>query len=353
MCHCHTRHSCHGCHAAIDRRHFLKSFGVASATTLAGLTSLTRAVGGDTRKIRVVTVFLANAKIREIWPYPDFDTKTRQREILALLNEGCSGIEFIPIMVEKPTDIQKAIALKDTVDGYLVYTMTLDWALRKPIVEIGNLGKPMVVADEFLGGSGVFLTGYSELCSRGIPAAAVSTTRLSDLVSVARQFANVRKPGVTPTSFARQCERICRGTFAAPGKMEWAEEPLVLADIGKCVKRFKEARFLIVGRGKAGQEQNFLGTNGRYIDFSELQGFYEKVDRDQAKEWASRWSRKAEKVMESDAEAINKAGDLLPVFDALGVEKHSGTKAIRRYISSEPPLIFHFYGFRKIGNVFL
>ena len=310
MCKYHARCACHGCHAAINRRHILKSFGVAAATALGGLTSFARAADDKKRGIRIATVFLANTKIREIWPYPGFDAKARQQEILALLNEGCPEIEFMPITVENPKDIQKAVAQKDTVDGYLVYAMTLDWAFRKPIIEIGGVGKPMVLADEFLGGSGVFLTGYSELCTRGIPAAAVSTTRLSDLVAVARQFANVRRPGVTPVSFARQCERVYRETFAAPGGMKCAEDPVIQTDISECVKRFHEARFLIVGGGKAGQERDFLGAKGHYIDFSELQALYEKVDRDQALEWASRWSQQADKVMEPEAEAIHKAGAL-------------------------------------------
>jgi len=310
MCQCHAPRSCHGCHKAIDRRRFLKDFGVAAATTVGGLTSFTKAANDKTKEIRIGTVFLANINIREIWPYPGFDTKARRQEILTLLNKECPEIEFISITIENTEDIQKAIALKDTVDGYLVYAMTLDWALRKPIVDIGNLGKPMVIADEFLGGSGVFLTGYSELCSRGIPVVAVSTTQLSDLVVVVRQFANVRRPGVTPISFARQCEQVYRETFAAPRRLKCTEDPVVLTDISECAKRFREARFLILGRGRAGQEQDFLGTKGHYIDFSELQAFYETVDRDQAVEWASRWSQQADKVMEPEAEAIHKAGGL-------------------------------------------
>ena len=52
-----------------------------------------------------------------------------------------------------------------------------------------GLAPLLLVANEFLGGCGAFLTGYSDLCSRHIPAAPVSTTRLDDLVAVARQFA--------------------------------------------------------------------------------------------------------------------------------------------------------------------
>ena len=34
--------------------------------------------------------------------------------------------------------------------------------------------KVLLVTDEFLGGSGVFLTGYSQLCTQKVPAAAVA-----------------------------------------------------------------------------------------------------------------------------------------------------------------------------------
>jgi hypothetical protein len=308
MCQCHAHESCHHCHEAINRRRFLQGIGATAAMAVGGLTSLTDAADNGVGKVRVAAVFLANTKTRVSWPYPDFDTKRRRRRILALLNEGCSSIEFVPLTVENPNDVQQVVALKDRVDGYLVYAMTLDWALRTPLVEIGSLGKPLVVANEFLGGCGVFLTGCSALRNRGVPAVAVSTTRLSDLVAVVRQFATVRRPGVTPASFARQCEQAYRETFAASGEMECAEDPVVLTDISECVRRFHQARFLIVGRGRGGQEEDFLGVKGHYVDFRELQAIYDKVDRDEAAEWAGRWRRQADKVMEPEAEAIHKAG---------------------------------------------
>ncbi|UCG57144.1 MAG: twin-arginine translocation signal domain-containing protein [Phycisphaerales bacterium] len=307
MCLCHDHSLCHSCNQAIDRRRFIKGFGAAAATAVAGLTSLPTAAK-DTGKVRVATVFLANTQIREIWPYPGFDTEGRQRQVLGLLEQGCPEIEFTPLTIRNANEVQKAIALKDAVDGYLVYAMTLDWAFGQPIIEIGNLGRPMMLVDEFLGGSGVFLTAYSGLCRRGIPAAAVSTTRLSDLVTVAREFTSVRKRGVTPASFARQCEQVYRKTFAPAGKTECIEDRVTLADIGECVRRFQEARFLIVGQGSGGQERDLLGATGRYIDFGELQAFYDKVDRDEAAEWAGRWRRQAAEVMEPDPSAIHKAG---------------------------------------------
>ena len=313
MCRCHTHDSCHGCHHAVDRRRFLQGFGAAAAATAGGLGSLAGVTAAEKgKKVRVAAVFLSSMNTKEIWPYPGFDTKGRQQEILAALRNGCPEIEFIP------ADARKAAAMKDEVDGYLIYVMTLVWSQGGAMIRIAQLGKPTLVADEYLGGSGAFLTGYSALCTRKIPAAAVSTTRLADLVTVARQFANVRKPGATPASFAKQCEQAYRKTFGAGGDMKCTEDKVALTDIGKCVKRFRDSTFLIVGRGKSGQERNFLGAKARYIDFSELMAFYDKVDRDKAAQWAKRWSGQGEKLPPGEyvepsqptAAAVQKAGGI-------------------------------------------
>ena len=330
---CHTHRLCHGCCQTVNRRSFLKNCGAAMAAAAGSLTSFAAcASGGDKSRIRVAAVFLMSMNTREIWPYPGFDTKNRQREVLIRLRQGCPEIEFVPVTVESASDIQKAIALKDKVDGYLVYTMTLVWRHRKEVVDIAGLGKPTVVADEFLGGSGVFMTGYSEICDRRIPAVAVSSTRLSDLVMVVRQFANVHKPGSTPARFARQCEQVYRESFPADGESKCVSDPVTLTDIRKCIERFQRSRFLIVGRGQAGQEHNFLGVKGRYIDFDELQSLYEKIDSEEASEWADRWSRQADDLPSGDyvepsqptPDAIRKAGGvylaMLKLFKKYGTD---------------------------------
>jgi hypothetical protein len=276
--------------------------------TLGGLGSLAAAADDKARKVRVATVFFANTAIREIWPYPNFDADGRQRQVLAALRQGCPDIDFVPVTVKKPDDVKKALALKTEVDGYLVYTMTLDWGLAAAIIDIGGLGKPMLVANEFLGGCGGFLTRYSALCTRGIPAAAVSSTRLSDLVVVAHQFTDVRRAHITPAVFARRCEQVYRATFPPRRKTDLADDPVTLTDIAKCVERFRKSSFLIVGRGEAGQKRNFLGATARYIDFAELGRFYDKVDMDQAKEWAARWREAAEFVTGPEPDAIDRAG---------------------------------------------
>jgi len=317
MCQCHPA-SCHGCSHSVSRRRFIEQFGAAAAATVGGLAARSVAANEPTKKPRVASVFLQSMATREIWPYPGFDTKARQEAVMAALTEGCPEVEFVPVTVESDADVKKAFDLKDAVDGYLVYVMTLVWPQGPAMVQIAQLGKPTLIVDEFLGGSGVFLMYYSEIRSRKIPAAAVSTTRLDDLVTVAKQFADIGKPGSTPESFAERCEEVYRGTFGARDDTKCTEDEVSLTEIGECVKLFRESQFLVLGRGNAGQERDFLGAKARYLDFSELMAFYEKVDRDEAAEWGKRWSENATEVREPKPEPIQEAGGVyLAMLDLL------------------------------------
>lgn len=256
----------------------------------------------------MAVVFLSNSADREIWPYPGFDTARRHAEVLKALRAGCPEVEFVPLVVAVPDDLPKATALQDQVDAYLVYTVTLNWRLGGVLTALGKLGKPMLVADEYLGGSGVFLTGVSRLARTGVEAAAVSTTRLSDLVAACRPMANLKKPGVTPASFARQCEKAYRGTFGGSAHGECREDRVKLAPIGESLRRLKRSRFVIVGPGRSVQEREFLGATGIYVDFDQFKAYYDRVDGDKAAECAALWAGRAEKVVEPTPDWLQKAG---------------------------------------------
>ena len=258
------------------------------------------------QRVRVGLVFLS--KEGSSWPYPTFDVAGREKQILGLLKNGCPEIEFVPVAVRDPDDVQKAVALDDRVDGYLIYALTLTWNLRGPMSTIAKLGKPVVVADEYLGGSGLFLVGYSALRREGVPAVGVATTRPSDLVAVARCFADVKRPGTTPESFALECDRIYRKTFARVGDMKCIDDPVSLNDVGDCVERFKKYRFLIIGRDASGRERDYLGAKGIHIGFDQLKTVYDKVDPEMAGEWAQRWTGEADRLVDVNPEWIRKAG---------------------------------------------
>jgi hypothetical protein len=325
MCRCHSQISCRVCSHAIDRRRFLLQGGAVAAGCLSSLGSA--AAPGETRKVRVAAIFLA--QVRNSWPYPGFDAAKRQREVLAALSQSCPEMEFVPVTIKTPADVAKALELRDQVDGYLVYVATLSWSLRGALAAIGMLGKPLVVADEFLGGSGAFLTGVPPLV-RGKGAIAVSTTRLDDLATVAQQFASLRTPGVTPAEFAQRCEKAYRGTFPRPGAMQCADDKLKLTDIGECVARFRQSKVLVLGRGKGDQERDVLGATWHYVDWKELEAIYPEIDAEETAEWAARWTRQAKalpaaKYIEPSVPATKEIHNAALVYLAIRrlLKKHS------------------------------
>jgi hypothetical protein len=305
MCHSRNQVSCGGCCHGISRRAFVKGCGVALAAAGPLAAATGRAEETGKKKVRVALVLLS--KKGSSWPHPEFDTDAHEKKVLGVLKEGCPAIEFVPVAVRTPGDLGKALALKDQVDGYLVYCLTLTWNLTGAITAVAKLAKPTIVADEYVGGSGMFLVGYSQLCRQGLHAAGVATTRFDDLVTVARCFADIT-PETTPAGFAQKCEAVYRKTFAPVGEMKCIDDPVALTDVGECLDRFKKSRFLIVGAGRAGQELDFLGAKGIYIGFEELQALYDQADPDQAAEWADRWTKQADKVVEPAADWIRKAG---------------------------------------------
>jgi len=292
MCRCHSHSSCHGCCHALDRRRFLQGCATATASAagsaVLGSGASAAELGG--RKVRVAAVFLA--QVRNSWPYPGFDADGRQREILAALRNGCPQVEFVPVTVKEPGDIEKALKLKDQVDGYFVYMATLSWSLGGAMAAIGKLNKPLVVANEFLGGCGAFLRNAPQLVHDG-KALAVSTTRLDDLVTVARQFASLGEAHLTPSEFARRCEKAYRGTFLSTDETKCVDDNLELTGIGECVARFRKSKVLVLGGGSGGRQRNVLGAIWQYVDWKELEAIYPKIDKDEASEWASRWAGRA------------------------------------------------------------
>lgn len=284
-----------GCCCSVSRRGFLRSCGNAAVMAAAGVACPVIASAEDrkpTHKVRIAAVFLSNIDIHEIWPYPEFDTQSRQQELLNALNTGCPELEFVPVAVKKPADVELALALQNEVDGYLVYAMTLDWSQVAALVKIAQLGKPTLVGDEFLGGSGVFLTGVAGLRDQGVPVAAVSSTRLDDLVLVARQFAMLGEPATMRESFAERCQQVYQTTFVHSDG-ETAADEVALTPISECVRRMRDSRFLIVGGGQVGVEREFVGAKGIYIDFDELGEYYRQVDHDEAAHWAQKWKQHA------------------------------------------------------------
>ena len=80
---------CSGCCCGVSRREFVKGCGVAAIGGLAAVAHAANEPAG--KKVRVGLVFMSDRK--DSWPYPGFDVRTREREILNLLTEGCPQVD--------------------------------------------------------------------------------------------------------------------------------------------------------------------------------------------------------------------------------------------------------------------
>jgi L-fucose isomerase-like protein len=117
----------------------------------------------------------------------------------------------------------------------------------------------------------------------------------------------VRKDSPTQQAFAERCRTAYAATHGRPSGRKAVQDDLKVASIEECLKRLQQSRFLVVGRGKPGAEATFLGVHGRSIGFDEFSSFYKQVDRDHAREWAARWTKQAEKVVDASPEWIENA----------------------------------------------
>jgi len=307
MTHVHDACQPDGCGCCLSRRGFVKGCGAA----LALAAGADRAPGEDKpagKGVRVAVVFLSNSRGREMWPYPNFDCAPRHKAILAALRKGCANVAFVPVVAKSPADAKKAIALKDTVDGYIVYCVTLSFGLRRVLDQVAALRKPTIVADEVLGGTAIFLIGHSLAARRKLPVVGVSSRRDADLVAAAGAFAELAKPGATPAAFVKRCGELYRGTFPAADTTAPKADRPALTDIGRCVKRFRASHILIVGRGKPGSVHNCLGAKATCLGFGELKALYDKADPTAAARWADRWTKQAKKVVEPKPDVIRHAG---------------------------------------------
>ena len=299
---------CSGCCHSITRRRFVT--GCAAALAAGGVSATARAApateGAAKAKVRVAVVFTTTGG-REVWPYWKYDVPGRAKQVVNALAAGCPGVEFVPFVCGGPGDIAKIVAQKDSFDGFLIHFTMLCGVGRQAIGMLAPLDKPILLANDVLGGGMDFLSGYAGVLQKKTPALGMSSSRLADLVAVAGCFADVKTDSLTPEQFARRCRTAYVKTFGRPDHKALARDDLKVADIRECIRRLEKSRFLVVGRGRPGAEATYLGVKARSIGFKEFADFYKKVDRDEAKTWAARWTGQARKVIDATPKWIENA----------------------------------------------
>lgn len=305
---------CRGCTRCLTRRHFLKSCGswgaaVGAGLALTGTSALTGCVRKGAKKVRVGLVSVCAPPEWNVWPYAGFDYQTRKNQIRAALEAACPELEFEALTVQGEPDVEipKVRDLADRVDGLAVFLLCTNWGLTNRLLpETGEMGKPAVFIDEPYAGSGVFLCHGAKALRRGAKVVMLSTCRFQDVLNVIRAFRLLSDPSTTLESFTAEAERIRRADFAAPGALNCLEDPVKPAGVEEVIQRLKETRILRVIAEK-GDPYQALGATVVPVSFDEINTAYTRVNPDAAEEWAERWVREAEEVVEPSREDIRNA----------------------------------------------
>ena len=314
-----------GCEGCVNRRRFLAGCAAcaAGAATLTGW-SARPASGAETAKPRVRLVFSTTPSTGPIWPNIGFDFEPPKRQLLAKLTEACPNVEFLPVTCQSGAEVQKLLADdKDkNVDGYLVYMMAL-W--NGVAATVAASQKPTVFADMLYGGSGEFLIQNAAARRRKMNVACVTSSRLDDIAAAARCFEILKRPGGSVEAFLAAVNEGRKKATKPAGELSCPADPVKAVEPAECLKRLGQCTMLVIGANPGGfvpAIKDVFGVKVLGMDFKELNALYLQADRDEAAQWADRWIRGAEKVIEPNRDEIVKCGAMYLAMKAL-MKKHN------------------------------
>lgn len=290
---------------AMNRRQFL--VGCAACVGGAAALSPPSARAGQSRgdKPKVQLVYSHVPSDGPIWPNIGYDFDKRKKELTERLTLGCPGVEFAISTVMNPDEAKQLVDDTKGVDGYLVYIVGL-WS--GAVTAFAQSGKPTLMVDDLYAGSGEFLIQNAAARRAGLKSVGVSSSDMNDVVAAARKF-ELLKSGKTAEDFMAAVNASWQKNVKR-GDMKVKEDKLKVEDPAKVVERLKKSTILVIGNNNAGMIKAIgetFGTKVIPLDFKELESLYEKADQDQATEYADKWIKSAEKMIEPKREEIIKS----------------------------------------------
>ena len=300
---------CGGCR--LNRRRFLAGCAAAAAGA-SGLVSLAdQAAGGEAgAKAKVRLVFTHTPSTGPTWPNIGYDYERRKKELAGKLAQACPDVEFLPVTVMNAGEAKKVLEGDKEVDGYLVYMVGI-WTGAPQT--IAATGRPTLFVDDLYGGSGEFLIAYAAVRRAGQKVAGISSSRFQDVVEAARCFPLLKAPGGSADAFVDACTETRKKGTKPAGDMACAADTVKTVPIDECLRKLRSSTILAVGGGwgmpgigKAIDE--VFGAKVVPLDFKELHEAHQKADRDEARKWADRWTKDAEKVIEPSREDVENSG---------------------------------------------
>ncbi|MCE5267353.1 MAG: hypothetical protein LLG00_05655 [Planctomycetaceae bacterium] len=302
------------CGCCVNRRRFLAAgCGVCAASALPLSLGRSLALAGDlppaardSGRPRVRLVFACHAikQDRATWPHIGYDFTKEIERVGSSLRRLCPEVDLLPALAHGREDAEKLLAADkaDGVDGYVVYQMN-NWVdAMQPIVASG---KPTVIADFLFAGSGGVPCFTAGLARQHKNFSVVASSNVEDLARAVQRFA-ILKAGGTTAEFVASCDRLRRERTPAASNSVCKDDPVHIASIGETIAAMKRSKLVVVGppmqQDFIKQVATVLGIEVVQTDFAEMSAFYEKADRDQARELAARWKSAARSIEIDDVD---------------------------------------------------
>jgi len=286
---------------------------------------LARATSATRSKPKVRVVFCETTNDKPIWPNIGYDFDTRRNRVMAVLNQGCPDVQFLPTKVmDDPQHANEVIQGDSEVDGYILCVQGLGW--RNDIVRLSATGKPTLVVDNLFGGSGLFLTRLPQIMRSGKPVDWVSSDNDQDIAASARDFVLLAQ-GKSAAEVAAAFRTTRRKN--TPSDTDWTckEDVVPEADFTAALEELKKTRLLVVGGGWGGDAfrkaaKLVTGVEFIPISFEEAAACFAEADEDAARSIAARWIETAREVVEPDRRTVESSGAMYVAMKQM-LKKHN------------------------------
>ena len=285
------------------------------------------------------------------WPNIGYDFRPEMAATISELRLGCPDMEFLssPANEKQMAEIIAADNAAGDIDGYIVVQMIFAGEIIGPALDTG---KPVISVDFPYGGTGGFLTYGAAMLRAGKPNYAfMSSFRLADLVAAAKCFPIAKGPGGVK-AFVEAVTKV-RKNIAAGVKTDMIciDDKVDVLSTSDLLKDLKTKKMLCYeGSWPAfidGAKES-LGIDVIPRPFSELNGLWEKADKDKALEIVKRWKREAvgiigvpDETLEASARMYLAQKECLKIHGAVGLTINCLGGFYGGHIHAYPCLGFH------------
>jgi hypothetical protein len=214
------------------------------------------------------------------WPNQGYDYEGRKKELTARLTAACPNVKFLPATIANADEARKVLAEDADVDGYIWYMVGL-WSGASQVLL--HTGKPIILVDDLYAGSGEFLITYAAAKRQGLKVAGISSSRFEDVVQGVKAFETIKK--LRAATIIDVCDRN-PGTAASS-----------ITDV--------------------------FGTSVRQVTSREYNDAYNKADRKLGADFAKKWIKGAQKVIEPSVQEIENSGAIYVAMQNLMREHKS------------------------------